>query len=63
MNSCENVSVSFSAGDALVDEASAELFRALGHPILQLLLDTEQPVSSLLASTGLKPSAPGGFKR
>jgi ArsR family transcriptional regulator len=53
--------MAFSAVEALVDEAKAELFRALGHPariaILQLLLDAEQPVSSLLARTGLKPSA------
>ncbi len=40
--------------------AKADLFRALGHParirILELLVDGEQPVSSLLAEIGLEPS-------
>jgi len=41
--------------------AKAELFRALGHParirILELLVEGEQPVSQLLAHTGLEPSS------
>jgi ArsR family transcriptional regulator len=46
--------------DQPVYAAKADLFRALGHParirILELLVDGEQPVSSLLAQTGLEPS-------
>lgn len=38
----------------------AELFKALGHParirVLELLVDNEQTVSSLLVETGLEPS-------
>ncbi len=38
----------------------AELFRALGHPArirtLELLVEGDQPVSSLLIETGLEPS-------
>jgi DNA-binding transcriptional ArsR family regulator len=38
----------------------AELFKTLGHParirILELLVEDEQTVSSLLAQTGLEPS-------
>ena len=38
----------------------AELFRALGHPArirtLELLVEADQPVSSLLAETGLEAS-------
>ena len=41
--------------------AKAELFRALGHParirILELLVETDQPVSQLLLQTGLEPSS------
>ena len=46
--------------DQPVYAAKAELFKALGHParirILELLVDGEQPVSRLLAETGLEPS-------
>ena len=39
----------------------AELFKALGHParirILELLVEQEQSVSSVLHDTGLEPSA------
>ena len=46
--------------DQPVYAAKAELFKALGHParirILELLGDGEQPVSRLLAETGLEPS-------
>lgn len=41
--------------------AKAELFRSLGHParirILELLVEHEQSVTSLLAETGLEPSS------
>lgn len=46
--------------DQPVYAAKADLFRALGHParirILELLVESEQPVSALLAETGLEPS-------
>jgi len=49
-----------SALDQPVYAAKADLFRALGHParirILELLVEGEQPVSSLLADIGLEPS-------
>jgi ArsR family transcriptional regulator len=39
----------------------AELFKSLGHParirILELLVEANQPVSQLLAQTGLEPSS------
>jgi ArsR family transcriptional regulator len=38
----------------------AELFKSLGHParirILELLVESDQPVSRLLSETGLEPS-------
>jgi len=41
--------------------AKAELFRSLGHParirILELLVESEQSVTTLLAETGLEPSS------
>jgi ArsR family transcriptional regulator len=50
-----------SALEQPVYAAKADLFRALGHParirILELLLEVEQPVSRLLAETGLEPSS------
>lgn len=46
--------------DAPVHEIKAELFKALGHPVrvrlLELLVPGEQPVSTLLAETGLEAS-------
>ena len=46
--------------DEPVYTAEADLFRALGHParirILELLVEGEQSVSSLLAKMGLEPS-------
>jgi len=46
--------------DQPIYAAKADLFRALGHParirILELLVEGEQPVSALLAETGLEPS-------
>jgi ArsR family transcriptional regulator len=46
--------------DQPVYAVKADLIRALGHParirILELLVPGEQPVSSLLAQTGLEPS-------
>lgn len=45
--------------DQPVYAAKADLFRALGHPvrirILELLVEGEQPVSSLLADLGSSP--------
>jgi ArsR family transcriptional regulator len=52
--------VPLSTLDQPVYAAKADLFRALGHParirILELLVDGEQPVSSLLTEMGLEPS-------
>jgi len=52
--------VPFSTIDQPLYAVKAELFRALGHPArirtLELLVDGERPVSSLLAQTGLEPS-------
>jgi ArsR family transcriptional regulator len=53
--------VPLSTLDQPVYAAKAELFRALGHParirVLELLVLGEQPVSRLLAETGLEPSS------
>ena len=50
----------FSTLDKPVYAAKADLFRALGHParirILELLVDGDQSVSSLLAEIGIEPS-------
>jgi len=52
--------VPLSTLDQPVYAAKADLFRALGHParirILELLVDGERSVSSLLADLGIEPS-------
>ena len=60
MNPRYDGSVPLSTLDQPIYAAKADLFRALGHParirILELLVEGEQPVSSLLEEMGLEPS-------
>ena len=52
--------MSMSLPDTPVHERKAELFKALGHSVrvrvLELLVEGEAPVSTLLSETGLEPS-------
>jgi ArsR family transcriptional regulator len=60
VNPAYDRSVPLSTLDQPIYAAKADLFRALGHParirILELLVEGERPVSSLLEEMGLEPS-------